>query len=310
MKNKIIKSVAVIDPNANEAQLGIYAGFSNVHVSPLERIKEKVAALRIKVELKIRWTAKNDVVVLFIVTSPEISIEELDRTNNELPPVQQDLIKAITSFNINIVFVFINGSLIALALTKKKAKKLVEAWYDHEFGGITITNVLSGDVNSGVKLPETFYTSTKELPSISNYDLIDYSNAYIYFNVPVLYPFGYGLSCTKFKFGNFYLKSDNIKKDGDVEAGFKVQNPGKMKGEEVVRVYLHNDNASIKVFINQLKRSQRITLVPRERKTLSFKIPPVGIFFLQHRYKRFKNRFGKIENLCGSSCKDINLNKL
>ena len=462
LNKKKIKSIAVIGPNAAEAQLGIYAGFPNVHVSPLDGIKEKAAALGIKVEytmgstiasgalrpidpqyftkvegtnksgmkgeyfdnmnlegkpaliqndsmvnfnfgtgspapglpkdhFSIRWTgkiippdtihqigistddggrlyvdgkllindwrdhaeeahsaqvnllpgkeyeikfeqydnelgaaarliwdlnqkefsaakkiaARNDVVVMFIGTSPEISREELDRKNIELPEVQQDLIKAVASVNPNIVFVLVNGGPVALAGNEKKARGIVEAWYDGEFGGNAIADVLFGDVNPGGKLPETFYASTKELPPMWNYDLIDYPRTYMYFKKPVLYPFGYGLSYTTFKFGNLNLKSDNIKKDGDVDLSFTVQNTGKMKGDEVAQVYVHKDNASIKVPINQLKRFQRITLAPGERKTLSFKIPASEFSFYSTETNDFKIDSGKWEIQIGSSSRDI-----
>jgi beta-glucosidase len=363
-----VKSIAVIGPNAAEAQLGIYAGFPNVQVSPLEGIKEKAAALGIKVEynmgsiinrgvlrpvesqyfakvdgtnktgmngeyfdnmnlsgkpvltridsmvnfnfgtnspapglpedhFSIRWkgkiippdtihhigistddggrlyvdgkllindwtdhaeqqnsaevellpgkeyeiefdqydnalgavarltwdlsqkdfseakkaAAKNDVVVLVLGISPNISREELDRTEIELPQVQRDLINEVASVNNNIIIVLVNGGPVALAGEEKKAKGIVEAWYDGEFGGDAIADVLFGDVNPGGKLPETFYASTKELPPMSDYDLINHPRTYMYFEKPVLYPFGYGLSYTTFQYSNLKLNSDKIK---------------------------------------------------------------------------------------------------
>jgi beta-glucosidase len=466
LNKKKIKSIAVIGPNAAEAQLGIYAGFPNVQVSPLEGIKEKAAALGIKVEyamgttinsealrpiesqyfakvegtnkigmrgeyfdnmnlsgkpvltridsminfsfgtgspapglpedhFSIRWTgkiippdtvhsigistddggrlyvdgkllindwrdhseeahsvkvdlipgkeyeikfeqyddglaaaarltwdagkqnfglakkiaAKSDVVILAIGTSPAISREELDRTKIELPKVQRDLVNAITSVNPNIVFVLVNGGPVALTGTEKKAKGIVEAWYDGEFGGNAIADVLFGDVNPGGKLPETFYASTEELPPMSNYDLINHPRTYMYFNKAVLYPFGYGLSYTTFQFNSLKLNSDKIKKDGQVEIQFSIKNTGKMEGDEVAQVYVHKDNADIKVPINQLKRFQRITLAPGESKTLSFKIPASEFSFYSTKTNDLETDPGKWEIQVGSSSKDIHLNK-
>ncbi len=466
LKKSKVKSIAVIGPNAAEAQLGIYAGFPNVRVSPLEGIKQKAAASGIKVEytlgstiasgalrpvdhkyfakvegtnksgmkgeyfdnmnlegkpvltrvdsmvnfnfgtrspapglpkdnFSIRWTgklippdtihrigistddggrlyvdgkllindwrdhaeeahsaqvdllpgkeyeikfeqydnalgaaarliwdlnqkefsaakkiaARNDVVLLFVGTSPEISREELDRTNIELPQVQQDLIKAVASVNPNIVLVLVNGGPVALAGTQKDAKGIVESWYNGEYGGEAIADVLFGNVNPGGKLPETFYASTEELPSFSNYDLINHPRTYMYFNKPVLYPFGYGLSYTTFKYNDLKLNSDKIKKDGAIEIQFSIKNTGSMKGDEVAQVYAHKDNADIKVPINQLKRFQRITLDPGESKTLSFKIPASEFSFYSTESNDFKIDQGKWEIQVGSSCKDIRLKK-
>jgi len=253
--------------------------------------------------------AKSDVVILAIGTSPAISAESLDRTTIELPKIQRNLIKAVASVNPNIVFVLVNGGPVALAGTEKDAKGIVEAWYDGEFGGNAIADVLFGDVNPGGKLPETFYASTKELPPMSNYDLIDYPRTYMYFNKPVLYPFGYGLSYTTFKFSDLKLNSDRIKKDGTVEIQFSIKNTGKMEGDEVAQVYVHKDNATIKVPINQLKRFKRITLAPGESKTLSFTIPASEFSFYSTKTNELTIDPGKWEIQVGSSCKDIHLKK-
>jgi len=458
------KSIAVIGPNASEAQLGIYSGFPNVRVSPLEEIKDKAAALGIKVEyalgctigggllrpiepqyftqvegaketgmkgeyfdnmnlsgkpavtridsavdfsfgtnspapgvpedqFSIRWTgkiippetihhigtscddgsrlyldgklliddwtehgekpirakaelepgkeykvkleyfenalgasarltwdlgqkgfneakevaARNDIVILVLGICPGLSQEELDRTEIELPQVQRDLITEVASVNPNIIFVLINGGPVALAGTENKADAIVEAWYAGEYGGKAIADVLFGDVNPSGKLPETFYASTQQLPPMSDYDLINHPRTYMYFEQPVLYPFGHGLSYTQFDYNNLKLDSDKIKKDGEIEIQFTIQNAGKIKGDEVAQVYVHNVDASIKVPINQLKRFQRITLTPGQSKTLTFKIPASELSFYDTKTNDFKTEPGKWEIQVGSSCKDIRL---
>ncbi len=253
--------------------------------------------------------ARNDVVVLIVGTSPLISREELDRTAIELPQVQQDLIDAVASVNPNIVLVLENGGPVALAGVENKANGILEAWFDGEFQGDAIADVLFGDVNPGGKLPETFYASTKELPPMSNYDLIDYPRTYMYFDKPVLYPFGYGLSYTQFGYSDLKLSSDSVKKDGEVQVQFTVQNTGKLKGDEVPQVYVHDIDATMKVPINQLKRFQRITLAPGESKTLSFTIPSSEFSCYSTETNDFKVETGTWEIEIGSSSKDIRLTK-
>lgn len=251
--------------------------------------------------------AKNDVVVLIVGTSPSITREELDRSEIELPQVQMELINAVASVNPNIILVLVNGGPVALAGAEKKAKGIVEAWYGGEFGGKAIADVLFGDVNPGGKLPETFYASTKQLFPMSDYDLINHPRTYMYFEQPVLYPFGYGLSYTQFEYSNLKLNSDKIKSDSDVELQFTVKNTGKIKGDEVAQVYVHDVKASIKVPINQLKRFQRITLAPGENKTLSFKIPASELSFYNTKTNDLKTEPGQWEIQVGSSSKDIRL---
>ncbi len=253
--------------------------------------------------------ARNDVVVLVLGTSPLIPREELDRSEIELPRVQKDLIDAIASVNPKIVLVLVNCGPVAPAGTENKADAIVEAWYGGEFGGKAIGDVLFGDVNPDGKLPETFYASTQQLPPMSDYDLIDHPRTYMYFNQAVLCPFGYGLSYTQFEYSNLKLASDTVKEDGQIEIQFTVQNAGKVKGDEVAQVYVHDINASIKVPINQLKRFQRITLDPGESKTLSFKIPASEFSFYSTRTNNFKVEPGIREFQAGSSSKDIRLKK-
>jgi beta-glucosidase len=253
---------------------------------------------------------KSDVVIMVVGTSPDISREELDRTKIELPKIQRDLINAVASVNPNIVLVLVNGGPVALDGTEKKAKGIVEAWYDGEFQGEAIADVLFGDVNPGGKLPETFYASTEELPPMSNYDLIDYPRTYMYFTKPVLYPFGFGLSYTTFRYSGLKLNSDKIKSDDTLEVQFSIKNTGKMKGDEVAQVYVHDINEDIKVPINQLKGFQRVSLAPGESKVLKFKIPASEFSFYSTSKNKLRIYPGKWEIEVGSSCKDIRLEKI
>jgi beta-glucosidase len=253
--------------------------------------------------------AKKDAVILILGISPGISQEELDRTEIALPQVQRDLINEIASVNPNIVIVLVNGGPVALLGTEDKANAIVEAWYCGEFGGNAIADILFGDVNPGGKLPETFYESTKQLPPISDYDLINHPRTYMYFNQHVLFPFGHGLSYTQFTYSNLSISSDKINKDGKIEIQFTIRNTGKMKGDEVAQVYVHYSDASIKVPINQLKRFQRISLMPDESKTLKFEIPTSELSFYDTSTNDFKIGLGHWEIQIGSSSKDIRFKK-
>jgi beta-glucosidase len=251
--------------------------------------------------------ARNDVVVLVLGTSPVISREGLDRSEIELPQVQRNLVNEVASVNPNIIVVLVNGGPVALAGTENKAQAIVEAWYGGEFGGKAVADVLFGDVNPGGKLPETFYASTQQLPPMFDYDLINHPRTYMYFDQPVLFPFGHGLSYTQFEYSNLILSSDKIKKDEEIQIQFAIQNIGKLNGDEVAQVYIHKVNASIKVPINQLKRFQRVTFAPGESKTLTFKIPASEFSFYDTKTNDFKTEPGQWEILVGSSCKDIRL---
>ncbi|HTR80220.1 MAG TPA: glycoside hydrolase family 3 C-terminal domain-containing protein [Bacteroidota bacterium] len=251
--------------------------------------------------------ARNDVVVLVGGTSPDISREEMDRTDIALPYIQRELIDAVTSVNPHTILVLVNGGPVALAGTETKVKAILEAWYDGEFGGTAIADVLFGDMNPGGKLPETFYASTQQLPPFSDYDLINHPRTYMYFEQPVLYPFGFGLSYTQFEYSHLTLNADTIRNNDTLEIHCTVTNTGTMTGDEVAQLYVHDRKASMKVPINQLKRFRRITLAPGESKTLSFTIPASELSFYDTGTNDFQIAPGMWEIEVGSSSKDIRL---
>jgi beta-glucosidase len=252
---------------------------------------------------------KSDLVILVLGTHPLISQEENDRMDITLPQVQKDLVREISQVNSNIVIVLINGGPVALAGTEKAAAAILEAWYTGQATGTAIADVLFGDVNPGGKLPETFYASTDQLPPFADYDIINHGRTYMYFEEPVLYPFGHGLSYTTFKYSNLRLSAEEIRRDGSIKVGCTVQNTGSCKGDEVVQVYIRDIKASVKVPIHQLKRFQRITLKPGERKTVLFSLPASELSFYDIKANDFIVEPGEFEVQIGSSSEDIRLRK-
>lgn len=252
---------------------------------------------------------ENDLVILVLGTHPLISQEENDRVDITLPQVQRDLVHEIAQVNSNIVIVLINGGPVALAGTEKKAAAILEAWYTGQATGTAIADVLFGDVNPGGKLPETFYASTEQLPPFANYDIINNGRTYMYFEKPVLYPFGHGLSYTTFKYSNLKLDAEEISRDGSIKIECTVENTGNHKGDEVVQVYIHDIKASVKVPIRQLKRFKRITLKPDEQKTVSFSLPASELSFYDIESNDFIVEPGEFEVQIGSSSEDIRLRK-
>jgi len=253
--------------------------------------------------------SRNDMVILVLGTSPGIAQEEHDRREIELPQVQRNLIHEVASVNPNIIVVLINGGPVALAGSENKVKAILEAWYAGELGGHAIADVLFGEVNPGGKLPETFYASTQQLPPMWDYDIINNPRTYMYFDQPVLYPFGHGLSYTQFEYGNLQFSAETIGKDDEIEIQFEIQNSGKIKGDEVAQVYVRSNTASVKVPFNQLKRFQRLTLAAGEKKTLTFRIPASEFSFYDSQSNDFKTDAGQFEIQVGSSSKDIRLKK-
>ncbi|AFN75314.1 beta-glucosidase [Melioribacter roseus P3M-2] len=253
--------------------------------------------------------AENDLVILVLGITPGISQEELDRKEIELPSVQRELVKQTAEVNPNIVIVLVNGGPVALAGAEKYAKAIVENWYNGEFGGQALADVLFGDYNPGGKLPQTFYASTEQLPPMSDYDIINNPRTYMYLNEQALFPFGHGLSYTTFKYDSLKIVSNTLNETDTLSLQFRLTNVGNRNGDEVVQIYASCKDAKFKVPRKQLKRFRRLTLQTGESKVLEFKIPVDELAF----YSTYENDFvvekGAWEILIGSSSEDIRLSE-
>jgi beta-glucosidase len=190
--------------------------------------------------------AKSDVVLAFVGLSPELEGEEMavqvegfsggDRTAIELPAAQQQLISALAATGKPLVLVLMNGSALALKDTAEKASAILEAWYPGEVGGTAIAATLFGENNPAGRLPVTFYASTDQLPPFEDYSMKD--RTYRYFSGEPLYPFGFGLSYTRFKYSAGQLSQSTLNAGQSLTVSVKVQNVGDRDGDEVVQAYL------------------------------------------------------------------------
>lgn len=167
-----------------------------------------------------------------------------DKTDIELPEVQKELIRALHNTGTPVVLVLLNGSALAVNWENQNLPAIVEAWYPGEQGGNAIANVLFGDYNPSGRLPVTFYKSTKELLPFVNYSMK--GRTYRYFEGEALYPFGYGLSYTKFKYEKLKLSKDQISTTGTTKVSAEVTNIGNYQGDEVVQLYVKDVESAVK----------------------------------------------------------------
>ncbi len=234
-----------------------------------------------------------EVVIMCMGLTPSLEGEQLDieiegfrggdRTRLDLPDVQQELIKEIHALGKPIVLVLLNGSALAINWEKENIPAIIEAWYPGQAAGQAIADVLFGDYNPAGRLPVTFYKSVKDLPPFEEYQMK--GQTYRYFKGNPLYPFGYGLSFTSFKYDNLQVAETH--KVGDtVKVSVNVKNIGETAGDEVVQLYLSNLNAPVAVPLRSLKGFKRIHLLPGEGKTVEFSILPVAFSIINDKNKR------------------------
>jgi beta-glucosidase len=296
--NKTIRKIAVLGPNADNAntQLGNYNGQPSVVTTVLQGIKDKL-----KDTTKIFYSrATNfvdttgpdfsklidslkdaDAVIYVGGISPRLEGEEMkvsqqgfaggDRTTIALPTVQTNFLRALKLSGKPIVFVMMTGSAIAIPWEADHIPVIINAWYGGEAAGTAIADVLFGDYNPSGRLPVTFYKGDNDLPSFEDYSMAN--RTYRYFKGEALYPFGFGLSYTTFKYSGLHLSKKTISKNESLQAEVTVSNTGKYKGDEVVQLYIAHDGISYAP-VQALKGFKRITLSARQTQKVSFMITP------------------------------------
>ncbi|MFB0564427.1 MAG: glycoside hydrolase family 3 C-terminal domain-containing protein [Candidatus Aminicenantaceae bacterium] len=238
--------------------------------------------------------AKNaDAVVMVMGLSPRLEGEEMDvevegfeggdRRHLRLPAVQEKLIQTIADLGKPVVLVLLNGSALAVNWANEHIPAIVEVWYPGQAAGEAVADVLFGDYNPAGRLPVTFYKSVDQLPPFKDYTMK--GRTYRYFGGEPLFPFGYGLSYTKFKYSDLVVQ-DTVQMGQEIEVSVDVENVGKRAGDEVVQLYVTDIEATVPVPIRSLKGFQRIHLESGEKQTVRFVLTPKDLSLLDGEFKR------------------------
>jgi beta-glucosidase len=223
-----------------------------------------------------------DAVILVVGISPALEGEEMsvnvagfrggDRTDIGLPRAQEELLNAVQATGKPVIVVLLNGSALAVNSAATSASAILDAWYPGEAGGTAIADVLFGDYNPAGRLPLTFYKSVDQLPPFEDYSMR--GRTYRYFTGVPLYPFGFGLSYTRFRYSNLNVSQSSHRPGDEVQVSADVKNIGDVGGDEVVQLYLTDSEASVPVPVRSLAGVRRLFLKPGERQTVSFSLSP------------------------------------
>jgi beta-glucosidase len=328
---KDLKSIAVIGPLADSQKdvLGSWTGDGRPEdaVTLLAGIKAKVSpnttvAYAKGVEISGDSTdgiaeaaslaARSDVAILAVGESAEMSGEAASRSSLDLPGRQLDLIKAVVATGKPAVVVLMNGRPLTINWVAENAPAILETWFAGTQAGHAVADVLFGDVNPGGKLPVTFPRAVGQIPLYYNYKSTgrppDPNNKYTskYLDVPVtpLYPFGYGLSYTRFRIADLRLSARSIRPDGRLTVSVEVENVGKRAGDEVVQLYVRDMAASVTRPVKELRGFERVTLRPGEKRRIEFALAPEHLGFY-NRDMRFVVEPGAFKVFVGNNSVDV-----
>lgn len=232
-----------------------------------------------QLEKAVQLAEESDMTILVLGLNERLEGEEMsievegfsrgDRTSLKLPKSQLELMKAIVKTGKPVVLVLLNGSALAINWASEHIPAILTAGYPGQEGGNAIADILFGDYNPAGRLPVTYYKSVDQLPAFDNYDMS--GRTYRYFTGEALYPFGYGLSYTKFEYSNLQVPS-SIKINQPIPVSVEVSNIGEMAGDEVVQLYLKDEKGSTPRPLIELKGFERIHLEKGEKKIIHFTI--------------------------------------
>jgi len=226
-----------------------------------------------------------DAVVLFLGLNANLEGEEMrvdvpgfkggDRTTIDLPAPQEALLERIVKVGKPTVLVLMSGSALAVTWAERHVNAIVEAWYPGQAAGSAIADVLFGDYNPAGRLPVTFYRSTDDLPPFDQYAMS--GRTYRFFTGKPLYAFGYGLSYTKFKYSHLTTSAKSLSASDSLTVAVDVKNDGKVRGDEVVQLYVRHEGSRIPRPRLDLRGYRRITLDPGQSRRVTFTLPGASL---------------------------------
>jgi len=320
-----LDSIAVIGPNADDVDvlLGNYNGTPSRPVTVLAGIRSRVSwgtkilhavgaplvdgmsaagpgrsgpapsSDSLMVEAQAAANAA-DAIVLVLGLSPRVEGEQMnvalegfkdgDRTGLDLPKSQQRLLETMLAYRKPTALILLNGSAVAVNWAAEHVPAILTAWYPGQEGGTAVADVLFGIYSPAGRLPVTFYRSAADLPPFEDYRV--QGRTYRYFTGVPLFPFGHGLSYTRFSYSGLRLSSSRIRSDEAVQVAVSVKNDGNRAGEEVVQLYVKDEAASVPVPIRSLQGFSRVSLAPGQQKTVTFALTPSALSVLDKDMRR------------------------
>jgi len=266
----------------------------------------------------IKAAKQSEVVLLFAGTFAAYESEGFDRQDLVLPKNQDELIEKIASVNKNVIVVINAGSPVLMDKWLGKVKGVVFAWFGGQEMSYALSDVLSGKFNPSGKLPVTFPKRWEDCSAFSTYKkesgITEYSDGifigYRHFehnNIEPLFPFGFGLSYTKFAYANLKLSAKEMSQNEKLTVTFDVKNTGKVDGGEIPQLYIRDVKASVERPVKELKGFSKVMLKPGETKAVTLTVDKAAFSFFDENSKSFITEPGEFEILIGSSSQKIEL---
>ena len=334
--SKSIRSIAVIGPNANEqTQLICRYGPANAPIKTVyQGIKELLphaeviykkgcdiidphfpeseildfpkTAEEVRLMQEAIRAAKQAEVVVMVLGGNELTVrEDRSRTSLNLPGRQEELLKAVCATGKPVILVMLDGRASSINYAAAHIPAILHAWFPGEFCGQAVAEALFGDYNPGGRLAVTFPKSVGQIPFAFPFKpgSDESSSTSVY---GALYPFGHGLSYTTFTYSDLHISPSHQGVQGDIHVSCKIKNTGKIKGDEVVQLYLRDEISSVTTYTKVLRGFERISLKAGEEQTVHFRLRPQDLG-LWDKNMNFRVEPGSFKVMLGASSTDIRL---
>ncbi len=257
---------------------------------PFDRGPQKTPATAAEIDDEIQKAVelarRSDVAVLALGELQNMSGEAASRATLDLPGRQEQLLEAVVATGKPVVLVLIAGRPLDLSWASQHVPGILDAWYPGAQGGNAVADLLFGDANPGGKLPFSWPRSVGQIPIYYAHNLTQdpetrpgFSSRYWDQLSSPLYPFGFGLSYSKFAFSNLSLSRTEVPLGQEFDASVDVENTGARAGDEVVQLYIHQRAGSMSRPVRELKGFERVTLAPGEKKTVRFTLDKAKLSF-------------------------------
>jgi beta-glucosidase len=338
LKKDSIKSIAVIGPLADSIHWDWYGGTPPYAVTPLQGIKDEVGP-GVKVtyaadeigNAAVNAAKTSDVAVVVVgndptcgpdmphdwfstpaegggvtlpCTVPSDGREGRDRESIDL--AQEQLVKQVYAVNPKTVVILVSSFPIAINWTQANVPAILHMAHASQDEGTALAKVLFGDYNPGGRLVVTWPKSIDQLPPMKDYNIRD-GRTYMYFKGEPLYPFGYGLSYTTFKYSNLRTSSPQVAKDGTVTVSVDVTNTGSRAGDEVVQLYVKHLRSKVVRPGEELKGFERVTIQPNESKTVELPLKASTLAWWDEKLPGFRVEAEPISVMVGNSSTGVQL---
>ncbi|MGC9174127.1 glycoside hydrolase family 3 N-terminal domain-containing protein [Athalassotoga sp.] len=266
-------------------------------------------------EEAVRIARESDLVIAVVGDRSGLSLsattgESRDRSTLDLPGVQEELVEELYKTGKPLVVVLVNGRPFSIKWIADHANAILEAWLPGEEGGHAVADVLFGDYNPSGKLPVSFPRTVGQVPVYYSHKPTggrsNWHGDYVEESTKPLFPFGFGLSYTKFEYSDLKIDPLIVNFEKSVNVSFKIKNTGKIAGDEVVQLYVNDKVASITRPVKELKGFAKVHLEAGEEKSVTFELPVDLLAFYDSKMNLVVEA-GEFEIMVGSSSEDTRL---